>query len=369
MLGAGWPHCWWGARGGLDFVLETQARANLAEFQKVLRGGWTALARDEAPVNGEWHNTENNGANGQGGLWSALMLYKKKLVAASSPAMNRTLPTPAADNKIAQLLATYATPLPPAPPVTTAADGTITIPAVSYSAKNRSAPASIIHSADGGTQLVSNGCTSSVGPPCFNPASSAVTYDVTTTAAGSFFLTANFSTYHMNQDLAVSSNANKPVEVGLFYTLGHWNETQPVAVPLAEGKNTLTFTRTSGRDVSFKAFKLYVKEPDVPKPPTNYTPVPSPPTPDKGSYIEVPADTTCTDQGIHDVTETDCGHACLALGFTSTGPRARANISGCFVMTEGQYAGNCNFNTNKSATCTPPCTLMGSVVRSLCVRN
>ena len=107
----------------------------------------------------------------------------------------------------------------------------------------------------------------------------------------------------------------------------------------------------------------------MPKPPGNYTPSPAPPTPNAGDYIEVPAATTCVRQGIHPVSEADCGHACLALGFKDTGPRARANISGCFVMTQGPYAGNCNFNTNTSATCTPPCTLMGSVVRSLCVRE
>eukprot|EP00729_Bicosta_minor_P005643 gene5643-15535_t len=90
----------------------------------------------------------------------------------------------------------------------------------------------------------------------------------------------------------------------------------------------------SGRDVSFKEFFLYTKKPT----------------------------------GIQPVSEEDCGHACLALGFDSTGDRERANISGCFVMTTGPYAGNCNYNTNKSATCTPPCTLMGAVVRSLCER-
>lgn len=83
---------------------------------------------------------------------------------------------------------------------------------------------------------------------------------------------------------------------------------------------------------------------------------------------QVPADTTCVKQGITAVPEADCSRACLALGFTSTGDKSRPNISGCFVLTEGQYAGNCNFNTNASAVCTPPCTLFGAVVRSLCIR-
>jgi len=374
MLGAPWPDCWWGDRGGQDFVLETQARVNLAKFQEVLRGGWAAVARDEDPVSGMWSSVAYSANNGKGGEWSALMLYSKKIVAKATAPTNITIPAaePGIVNKVAALLARAAQPAPPAPAPATSADGaTITIAAVSFTSANKSAPVSKIFSFDAadGQQLVSNGCTSSVGPPCFAPASSSVTYDFTSAAAGSFYLTANFSTYHMNQDLYVSVNGAKEVEVGMFYTLGWWKETVPVAVTLAKGANSLVFTRTSGRDVSFKEFVLATKKPDVPPPNGNYTPIPAPPSPPPGAYIEVPAATTCVKQGIEPVGEKDCSHACLALGFQSTGDRARANISGCFVMTTGPYAGNCNYNTNKSATCTPPCTLMGSVVRSLCERG
>jgi hypothetical protein len=83
----------------------------------------------------------------------------------------------------------------------------------------------------------------------------------------------------------------------------------------------------------------------------------------------VAADTTCVKQGIEPVPAEDCDRACFALGFKGTGARARPNISGCFVLTSGQYKGNCNYNSNKSATCTPPCTLYGASVQSLCIRN
>lgn len=80
LLGAPWPDCWWGARGGEDFVLETQARETPLDFQKVLRGSWVALAKGEEPVSGRWHESakgeDRTSApdNGQGGPWSALML-------------------------------------------------------------------------------------------------------------------------------------------------------------------------------------------------------------------------------------------------------------------------------------------------------
>eukprot|EP00729_Bicosta_minor_P005642 gene5642-15534_t len=163
LLGAPWPDCWWGPRGGQDFVLETLARDNRPAFQK------------------------------------------------------------------------FAAPPAPPAPVTTAADGTITIPAASFSSKNKTAQASVLVSAAAGTQLLSNGCASAVGPPCFNPESSAVNYAVTSAAGGDYYFTANFSTYHMNQDLFVSVNGGKAAAVAVHYTVGWWNETQPVPVTLTKG--------------------------------------------------------------------------------------------------------------------------------------
>lgn len=81
------------------------------------------------------------------------------------------------------------------------------------------------------------------------------------------------------------------------------------------------------------------------------------------------ANTNCSGQGIQPVTPDMCSHACVALGFKSTGIRGRANMSGCFVMTEGKYANDCNYNSNLKVTCTPPCTVDGAVVRALCTRN
>jgi hypothetical protein len=93
---------------------------------------------------------------------------------------------------------------------------------------------------------------------------------------------------------------------------------------------------------------------------------PAPPAPPSSNFVEAPADSTCSGAKAMPVSESDCGRACASLKFKYTGPRARANISGCFVMAAGPYAGNCNYNTNASATCTPPCTLMGTEVRSIC---
>ena len=96
------------------------------------------------------------------------------------------------------------------------------------------------------------------------------------------------------------------------------------------------------------------------------SPPPPPPPPPASHFVEAAATATCASQGLAPVDEADCGRASVALGFKYTGPRARANMSGCFVLAAGPYAGNSNFNTNQSAACTPPCTLMGDEVRALC---
>ena len=74
----------------------------------------------------------------------------------------------------------------------------------------------------------------------------------------------------------------------------------------------------------------------VPPPPANYTPAPSPPP---SSYIELPADTTCVRQGIAEVPEHLCKRACTILGLTYTGSKPRPNATGCFALTSGEWKG------------------------------
>lgn len=370
LLGAGWPSCWWGERGGPDFYLEAQARELRSDFQRVLRGQWVGKALGEDPAGTNW-GKGGSGGYGQGGPWSALMLYAKKIAVASAPAVPRAVDASIVPTKVEALLAKWPTPV-PTPNATVRADGTIVVPAASYASKNRSASVSVMKSAgplDAGEQLLHGGCASTVGPPCLEPLSSTFTYTLDgVAAAGAYYLTSNFTTWHMDQDLSVSVNGGAAVPVPVFYTVGWWNETLPIQVDLAKGANTLTFSRTSTRALVFKEFFLYKAKPTVVAPIAAYTPSPTPPFPNASQYIEVPATTTCAKQGISAVPMEDCDRACLALGFKGTGPRARPNISGCFVLTSGQYAGNCNYNTNASATCEPPCTLYGSTVQSLCLR-
>jgi hypothetical protein len=291
------------------------------------------------------------------------MLYFKKLaVNGTAPPPPRPIGAPVVPTKVAALLARWPSYEPP-PNVTRDGRGTLHVPAVSFSHKASSAAVTRMKSFDEGAQLLYQ------RGDVAHPEESAVAYQVHVERPGTFYLTVNFSTWHVNQDLFVTTDANASaaISVPVYYTLGYWNQTQPLALQLREGANELTFTRSTERELAIKELLLYETRPDVPPPPSNYTPAPAPPP---AAYIELPAATTCAKQGISEVPEQDCARACTILGFKFTGAKPRPNASGCFALTTGAWKDNCNYNTNKSAVCVePPCTVEGSLAQALCLRK
>jgi hypothetical protein len=287
LLGAWWSSSWWGARGGIDFVTEAWARENRTSYQQVLRGSWVSNALGEEPA-----GARENCPDGVGGTWAALM-WAAKMISVGASAKDPYGRQPAArvvgksivPTKIAALVAKW--PVKPPPPAISTDDGKITIPAVAFSSKNRSASLGIMQSAGPGEQLMHSGCYSTVGPPCLAPESSSFDYEVTVSAAGIYYLTANHTTWHPQQDLLLSINGSPAATVPVYYTFGWWIESQPIEVKLIAGKNVLHFTRTSIRELVFKEFFLWDKKPIVPPQPGNFTPAPTPPTPPPTAYIEV----------------------------------------------------------------------------------
>merc|ERR1712203_281625 len=104
LLGRPWEDSYWEGRGGPDYYLETETREFRSDFQKVLRGQWVASALGEDSVNPRWTPT-NPSSYGQGGFWSALMLYlKKTVVADNGPAPVRPLGKSVVPTKIESLM-------------------------------------------------------------------------------------------------------------------------------------------------------------------------------------------------------------------------------------------------------------------------
>ena len=365
-LGSNWPYGWWGSQSGDDFILEVQSRETRANFQVVLRGGWSGKARGEVPVSTDWVPS-NPKVYGQGGVWSALMLYAKKIfVNATMPLPPRFIGPSIVPTKVAALIAAWPIQW-PTPNVTTDVNGTINIPGAAYNFVNKSADMSYMKSFDLlGEQLVI------IEGNYLDPSATAFTYEITVPEASTRYLTANFSTWHMNTDLVLRVNNisdDNLLTVPLYYTFGYWNQTQSIEIDLIAGKNALSFMRTTMAPIAVKEFFIYLSKPDIPAPPANYTPTPPAPRPDR--FIEVPADTTCAKQGITDVPANFCENACESLAFKYDGGKSEVNMTGCFVMTSGQSTGLCIFNTNSAASVCPqqPCTVDGSIVQQLCIRQ
>jgi hypothetical protein len=77
--------------------------------------------------------------------------------------------------------------------------------------------------------------------------------------AGNYHLTAKVVTSNEKQSLQLSVNgATSPVAIVLPFTIGAWGESEPVTVPLQQGKNTLRFWRDQAPQdgVALKEFTL-----------------------------------------------------------------------------------------------------------------
>jgi hypothetical protein len=252
LLGAGWDHVWWNDQSGTDFNLETQAREYRGVFQRVLRGQWAASALGEPPVARDWTPRLPGKAYGTGGLWGALMLsLKRATVATYGPPPHRPRPASAIQTKVARLVDRWSLKQ-PVEPIVTGSDGTITIPA---SAARVSRNAAVMPSFDSGQQLLHNGAWKG------QPTAAAFEYRVTVPSTRTIFLSVNFSTWHINEDLKLLPvNTSTSVQsVPVFYSVhnpGSWNMTRPVAVAMAAGQNVLRFWRNSSRAMAIKAIVL-----------------------------------------------------------------------------------------------------------------
>merc|ERR1712151_877402 len=128
--------------------------------------------------------------------------------------------------------------------------------AFSNSTGQTTAPVTIMKSyTEDGTQIMHH------GGDFYRPNAATLVYELNVETAGTVYLTANHSTWHTDQDLMLEVNGKKMPNVPVYLTLGYWNETQAVEIDVMKGKNTLTFTRLSTSQTTFKNFKLYTAEP------------------------------------------------------------------------------------------------------------
>ncbi|MFM7182129.1 MAG: hypothetical protein ACKO2G_11785, partial [Verrucomicrobiales bacterium] len=237
-LGAGWGSR--DAKGIIgftdaDFLTETQSRQNPEEYRKALRAEWAGQLIGEP----QYVSMQPD----SGGLWSAIAnSHKRAIVAAAKATELAALGTNLGEaNQSAEERAravVKATVTEDDKKVTVDSKGIITIPAAATSG------AQILGSFLGGQQLFS-------GSGAIN-----VTFDAP--VAGTYSLALPIVTVHKNPNLKLSVNGSDAgVEIGIPYTMGKWQKTEPVRVTLVQGKNTLSLARPQeSRGLAIKEITL-----------------------------------------------------------------------------------------------------------------
>jgi hypothetical protein len=252
-LGAWWSMAWCGPQGGLDFLLDSQAREFPEQYLQVLRAQWIGGALGEEDV-----SIRNYGKGG--GFWNGLAFCKKRAVVEDkqAAAVEAELATLSAEE--ARLLGESDKVLDDGEvkeikipeedkKIVVAKDGTITVPAVACtSPKNNTDKVAFLKSWDGGMQIHYQR---------LGERPELLKYTVEVPAAGKYELTMNVCTVSKKYAVIARLNRRTLVTTMLPYSKGAWERTEPEVIELREGRNTIQLTfRAPNRGVSIKEFQL-----------------------------------------------------------------------------------------------------------------
>lgn len=239
-LGAGFEHSWWDKdevpRSGADFLLETQARAHGEDYSKVLRARWVSRILGEQAYN------DRKGI--PGGFWSAIANDQAFLIASTAVALGPLGQELGEANEKQQKQIVEQTKLSSMDlKAVVDRDGVIIIPAVAH--RNTTGNPMSMKSFAGGMQL-----------HCLGGLKTEYSFDAP--SAGKYALSIRLVTVQQGQKFLVAANEPKsPVEIQVPYTVGKWQETEPVEVVLTKGANTLYLALQDGsRGVTVKEFIL-----------------------------------------------------------------------------------------------------------------
>jgi hypothetical protein len=237
-LGAGWdkssgPGDNGQSRSGTDFVLEAQARKYPREYGKVLRAQWVGDILGEPKSMGE--------KDGSGSLWNDIALLAKKVIVA--------------DAKSAQLAALGAELGEANESAAAKAKAVVEVDVTDADRK-------VVVASDGVITVPSAACTGGVsqmksflgGLQAF--AGDMFMCNVEVTRPGTYRVSARVVTVHAPLQVPLKVNDGKDAyAMTIPYTLGKWQQTEPVDVTLVAGKNVLNFEKPA-RGFSFKDITL-----------------------------------------------------------------------------------------------------------------
>ena len=246
-FGGWWSVAWCGPQGGLDFLLDSQAR-ELEEYPMVRRAQWLGDAFGEEDVSIR-HRQFGKG----GGFWDGLAFVHKQIMvkAAEVKALELVggMKLGESDELIGDEVGAEIEIPEEFTNITTSSDGTITIPAAGcYSPRKSSDRILFLKSWDEGYQL--HYSRLGAQPELFK-------YRVELPVAGEYELTCQAATVSPNLEVLVRVNREEPAPFAMPYTKGMWAMSEPIRLKLDEGRNVISVTaRTPNRGVSIKNWQL-----------------------------------------------------------------------------------------------------------------
>jgi hypothetical protein len=245
-LGAWWSSAWCGPQGGLDFLLDSQAREHTDDYLQVLRAQWIGDSLGEPDVSIRQYGSS-------GGFWDGLAFYKKRAIVEDAEIEALELAGGMKLGESDDLLGDEKGEEIEIPEsdktIVFGDDGIITIPAAACDRPTNSTDkVAFMKSWDGGTQI-------HYGRLGQRP--ELIRYSVEAPAAGAYTLVADVATVSPKQEIILRLNRRTLVDISLPYTKGMWDKSKPVTIDLKEGKNTLMFTcRAPNRGVTMKEIQL-----------------------------------------------------------------------------------------------------------------
>lgn len=246
-LGGGWGIGWTKTRydRGLDFLANTQAREVPEQFKEVKRAQWIGSVVGEKPVYGFLGKSQPE-------FWYGVSLFRQRGIVEDSKA--ETLEAVGTElGEANESNVKYAISdvdlTEKDKKISVDKEGAINIPAAATSKPTQSTRKIIfMQSVLGGKQLHYNRTG--------KPEDFEYTFDAP--KAGKYKLKAKVVTPTPDQLLLVSANGEDKIEINLPYTVGMWEETDPVELTLKKGENVLKFSRGGEniRGLTIKEFTL-----------------------------------------------------------------------------------------------------------------
>ncbi|MFC1805525.1 hypothetical protein ACFL09_00915 [Planctomycetota bacterium] len=226
----------------MDFLLESQARQDPEGFKQVLMCEWLGKALGEdAP--GDYGS--------RGGFWRLLGFYKRQAIvedqriedigATGEELAESNVSRKKEEIKQIEIPEKFRK-------ITVAKDGTITIPVAACRSPKNGEKIRFMESIDGGMQ---------VHYSLHGRRPELLSYTVDIPRAGKYGFTAHVCSVTVDRQFLLRVNRRTLVDVDIPYSKADWMDTEPVAIELKEGRNSLQFTvRPPNKGLTIKEFTL-----------------------------------------------------------------------------------------------------------------